>query len=333
MKQIEGIFQEPDAYDFFLAARTFEFRNPALPKIGDAATKADDFLRFGQDPFFAFPDANIGRARQRQDGQTQLFVRFLGLLGPQGGMPLTLTEEAYLYSRDGDDALARFCDLMNHRFIQLFFRAWADSRGHAHRDRPETDAFERYVGSGIGLGSPALRDLDSVPDVAKAAFSGIMGAKAKSASRLASVVRGLFGVKVEIDEFVGVRLLFDPDQRSRIGQAFSTLGGDVLVGAGVYSVQDKFRLRLYTSSLAEYSDLLPSGPRAKKLADLVFFYVGAEVDWDVELALPVGEVSPVRLGKSGQLGWTSWMAPDWTVEKGAYRKDARFDLAKRFGHG
>ena len=36
---------------------------------------------------------------------------------------------------------------------------------------------------------------------------------------------------------------------------------------------------------------------------------------------------------SGQLGWTSWMAPNWAVEKGGYRKDARFDLAKRFGHG
>ncbi len=32
------------------------------------------------------------------------------------------------------------------------------------------------------------------------------------------------------------------------------------------------------------------------LADAVFFYIGDELDWDVELAIPAGAVAPVRLG-------------------------------------
>jgi len=39
-------------------------------------------------------------------------------------------------------------------------------------------------------------------------------------------------------------------------------------------------------------------------------------------------VKPVRLGQSGHLGWTSWMAPNWDVEEGALRRDARFHPAE-----
>jgi type VI secretion system protein ImpH len=60
----------------------------------------------------------------------------------------------------------------------------------------------------------------------------------------------------------------------------------------------------------------------------VFFHLGEQFEWDVELGLPVGAVKPVRLGRSGHLGWTSWMAPSWDAEEGALRRDARFHPAE-----
>ena len=41
-----------------------------------------------------------------------------------------------------------------------------------------------------------------------------------------------------------------------------------------------------------------------------------------------GAVEPMRLGHFGQLGWTTWMAPNWTTTE-AYRRDARFHPAER----
>ena len=32
----------------------------------------------------------------------------------------------------------------------------------------------------------------------------------------------------------------------------------------------------------------------------------------MEVAIPAGEITPVRLGAAAQLGWTSWMAPNWS---------------------
>ena len=89
--------------------------------------------------------------------------------------------------------------------------------------------------------------------------------------------------------------------------------------------------RLFAPTLEKYQEFLPTGELSRKVAEMVFFYAGAEIDYDVELALPAGEAQPMRLGKSGQLGWTSWMAPNWT-DKTEVRTDARFDLASRFLH-
>ncbi len=331
MKPLRDIVVEPFSFDFFLSCRRLEASHPDRPRLSESATRREEYASFGQDPFFAFPMTTIDRARFGPDQSYEVIVRFMGLLGPQGALPLSITEEAYSYSLSNDDALPRFLDLFNNRFIQLFFRAWANSRPLIYRDRPsDFDRFSAYLGTGIGLGSAPLRGQDAVPDQAKIAYAGLMAPAAKSASRLRSLISGMFGVRVEVDEFVGTRLLFEPDQRSRLGQSFATLGADLLIGAGVYTVQDKIRLRLFASTLADYEQFLPGGDKSRKLSDMVSFYVGPEIEWDVELALPVGEVEPVRLGRSGRLGWTSWVSPNWSVEKDAYRTDARFDLAKRF---
>ncbi len=71
--------------------------------------------------------------------------------------------------------------------------------------------------------------------------------------------------------------------------------------------------------------------RCEPLADLVFFYLGEALDWDVELALKASEVVPMKLGSFGQLGWTSWVAPNW-ASNDEWRCDARFHPAEQMRH-
>ncbi len=210
----------------------------------------------------------------------------------------------------------------------MFFRAWADARPIAQHDRPKDDRFETYVGAPIGLGSPPFRDLDSVSDRGRLGFAGLLGAQAKSASRLRSYIGGYFNVEAEIVEFVGSRLLLDEADRSKLGSA--ALGVDTLVGASFYSVQDKIRIRIYVPDMKAYRRFLPEGDFCEPLADSVFFYVGDELDWDLELAIPAKSVEPVKLGRAGALGWTSWVAPDWAAAD-AWRRDARFHPAELMG--
>ncbi|MDB5560501.1 MAG: type secretion protein family [Enterovirga sp.] len=321
--------REPWAHDLLLALRVIERSFPDRPRIGDSATLREEYVRLGEDPYLDFPASNISRVDHDAEGRLRLFVKFLGLLGPQGPLPLATTNEAYAWWLGRDDSFARFLDLFNNRFLQLFFRAWADARPIAQHDRPELDRFAGYVGTTIGLGSPVYRNLDSVPDAAKLAFAGLLGPSAKSATRLRNAVAGLFRVQVEIEEFVGTFLTFDVEDRTRLGQKHARLGVDLLVGSSVYSVEDKIRLLIFTKDLGEYERFLPSGDRCEPVADLVFFYLGQELDWDLELALPAKAVEPISLGRFGRLGYTSWMQAKESGPAQGYRRDARFHPAER----
>jgi type VI secretion system protein ImpH len=325
---IDDINKEPWRFDFFTVLRRLERSYPEKPRVGDSTARREEYVALGQNPYMDFPASNLSAFERDAEGRFRVLVKFLGLLGPQGALPLATTEEAYSWNLMRDDAFPRFLDILNHRFLQLFFRAWSDSRPIAQHDRPADDRFIAYIGGMIGMGTEPYRDLDAVPDEAKLAFAGLMGPQAKSASRLRNLVSGLFGVAVEIDEFVGSRLTLEEEDRTRMGQRNCGLGGGILLGASVYSVQDKFRIRIFVQSMDQYVTYLPTGKRCEPLADLVFFYIGDQLDWDVELAIPAGAVKPMQLSRFGQLGWTSWMSPNWSAADVAYRSDARFHPAE-----
>jgi len=328
---LRNLQAEPYRFDYFAVLRHLERRSKERPRISDSAARREEFVQLGQDPYMDFPASNLARVVHGDNKPLQIFVKFLGLLGPQGALPLAITEESYHYLLAQDDAFPRFLDLFNHRFLQLFFRAWADSRPIAQHDRPDIDRFVAYIGSAVGIGSQPYRGLDTVPDPVKLGFAGLLGAQAKCASRLARAICGMFGVFAEIDEFVGTRLVLEVAEWTILGAEYNVLGGDALLGRSVYSVQDKIRVRIFTRSLGQYIRFLPTGDLCEPLADLVFFYNGEQVDWDVELAIPAGAVEPIRIGRFGQLGWTTWMSPDWATTQ-ATRRDARFHPAERMRH-
>jgi type VI secretion system protein ImpH len=326
---VDDLAAEPWRFDFYTVMRRIERSFRDKPRIGDSATRRDDYVTLGEDPYLDFPASSLSKADRDVQGRLRVFVKFLGLLGPQGALPLATTEEAYAWLLVRDDAFPRFLDVLNHRFLQLFYRAWADARPVAQHDRPDDDRFESYVGAQIGIGSAHFRRLDSVDDLDKLAYAGLIAPQAKSASRLRGFLSGFLKAEVEIDQFVGSRLVFEHHERTLIGRKFCELGGDALVGGTVFSVQDKFRIRIYTKDLKQYRCFLPTGDRCEPLADAVFFYVGEQLDWEVELAIPAKAVEPIRLGSFGQLGWTTWMAPRWTAADPPVRRDARFHPAER----
>ncbi|MHA7772594.1 type VI secretion system baseplate subunit TssG [Roseibium sp. M-1] len=293
---------------------------PAPPRIGKSRRTMEDIVRFGQDPSSEFATSTIERATRDPDGGLVLLERFLGLLGPHGALPSAYTDEAIMRGLRGDDSFPRFLDLFNNRFIQLFFRAWADARPIVQHDRPDDDRFLAYLGSAIGIGSPIFRDLDRIDDRLKLLYAGLMSPKTKSPARLKALITGVFGVKVEIDQCVGTWLHLDKDDQLRLGSfgpgGAGALGFDTIVGAKVYSVSDKIRIRIFTRSLDEYRKFLPPtrtrpNPWTEKLFDLIDFYLGLEIEYEIELALPKRCASSVEMNRnnSATLGHIGWLKP------------------------
>ena len=258
----------------------------------------------------------------------KLFSRFLGFFGPQGALPLNTTVDAYLWSNGRDPSFARFTDIFSNRFLQLFFRAWANAQPIAHHDRPADDRFADYVGSFAGIGVASLKGRDSLDDIAKLPFAGLVNADVKSASRLRQLVRGIFHVDVDIEERVGSWLTFEPSDRLLLG-ADAMLGLGTYLGDRVYSINEKICILIKARDLRHYRQFLPTGELSDQLTDLVFFYIGHRFEFDVRLSLPARYAPATQLGQSGELGWTAWIAPDNDAGDDVYFDDAHFNALER----
>ena len=141
--------------------------------------------------------------------------RLFGLLGPNGPLPIHITEYArHRLRHAGDPTLSRFLDLFHHRFIALFYRAWAQAQPHVNRDRAGHDRFLMYIGSFIGIAPQSLRHRDTVPDLAKLFHVGTLVRQVRNADGLAAIIRQFFRVPARIEEFVGHWLLLAPRDRT-----------------------------------------------------------------------------------------------------------------------
>jgi type VI secretion system protein ImpH len=303
--------ENPVGLSFFQTARQVECAFSDKPRLGYATRSADEPIQFCQEPSLSFAPSTLQRFEQNtKTSKPRLMVNFLGLLGPQGPMPLHVTD--YVHDRElnhGDHTLARFFDIFNHRMISLFYRAWACNRQTLSYDRPDEDRFSAYIGSLIGIGLDSLSHRDNVPDRAKLHFSGYLACQTRHAEGLRAILESYFGIRTSIEEFIGQWIQIPEEYQCRLGESPDTamVGVNVVVGSQVWDCRQKFRIILGPMSLKDYERMLPGKESFAALKDWVRNYVGDELSWEVQLILKAAEVPVVRLGESGRLGWTTWL--------------------------
>lgn len=318
--------QAAHGFDFFEAVRLIECLNADKPRLGTSVKVGDDPLRFAQEPELEFSPSTVASytAHDRISERPRLAVNFLGLFGPQGPLPLHLTE--YVRERlrhHHDPTFARFADIFHHRMISLFYRAWANARPTVQYDRKETDRFGFYVGALLGIAGKAHRDRDALADRAKLFYAGHFAAQTKHPAGLQSIIADVLNVRVRIDEFVGEWMDIQPRDQTRLGISadIASLGQSALLGAAVWGCQHKFKIVLGPLRLPQYLALLPGGEGLPQLVAIVRNYVGDEFVWDAQLILEKAQVpQELALGKTeacddlsmngdAQLGWSMWLGP------------------------
>jgi type VI secretion system protein ImpH len=139
-----------------------------------------------------------------------------------------------------------------------------------------------------------------------------------------------FGLPISVHQFQGQWLLLEEAQQSTLGggpDARSYLGRSVVAGSRVWELGSKIRIRLGPLSYGDFRALLPDPERPGRflaLSRLVRFYVGPDLDFDIQLILRRDCVPPCRLGggEGAILGWTGWMADGVLAED---RDDAIFE--------
>jgi type VI secretion system protein ImpH len=303
--------ERPFDHDFYHALRLVECLHPGKPRLGQALRRADEPVRLGQEPSLSFAPSALSAFIPSSEGRApRLEVRFFGLLGPNGPMPTHITDfvrERLLHA--GDATLARFLDVFNHRFLALFYRAWAQAQPTVSLDRPHEDRFSIYVGALAGIAGARVRQRDAVGDDAKRFYCGLLARQVRNRDGLEALLGGYFGIALQVEQFVGHWMHLPLHDRTRLGADSdgAKLGIGTVLGSNVWDRQHKFRVHLGPLQLKRYEDFLPGGTALPKLVALVRQYLCFELEWDVCLVLARVQIPRLRLGQYGRLGWTTWL--------------------------
>ncbi len=332
---IDELFSDPHRFGFFQAVRlleqaALESAGPRPPaRVGGDGPVSDEVVRFRAVPSLTFPPGEIAALKPLEGDErlrrAELMVAFMGLTGPSGVLPQHYSSLVIerCHVRNKDHTLREFFDLFNHRAISLYFRGWEKYRfpllyeRHESEGTVDEDLFTSCLLSLTGLGMRALRDRMHVHDHVSLLFGGIFANATRSAKSLEQIITSYFSVQAEVVQFFGQWLYLPveaqtkmPSAADRLGRNLA-LGQNAVAGSRVWDVQSRVRIRLGPLPWSTFVQLLPDGKILPGIADLVRFYIGPTLDFDVQLVLRASDVPACQLGGEGsqapRLGWTTWM--------------------------
>ncbi|ESX11098.1 type VI secretion protein [Mesorhizobium sp. LSJC265A00] len=249
-------------------------------------------------------------------------VNNLGLLGPEGPMPLHLTrwvldrlsQRWYAGAearQTSDTTFVDFVNILQHRMIALYYRAWADAHPAVQVERGVGGRVRSMLEAMAGIGLPGTQDAEL--DTVKLRQAASLASQVDGPERLTLFLAEAFKVPVVLKEFVAAWMTIPKALQTRLAGSYATLGRSATIGPRSFSRQSRIELRIGALSYIDYKAFLPGGERLKLLKQAVRDLIGETIDVDLRIVLAAKAVPPAKLG-TVQLARTTWLARP--VEKG-----------------
>ena len=311
------------APDFWALVRALDNANLARPRLGFGKTPGDENIRFGQAPFLHFPPTDIAeiieggrRAGGSQEGvDAALIVYFFGLLGVNGPMPLEFTSYVFRRSHNYfDNTWRRFLDIIHHRFLTLYCRAYAAGQQAMSFDRPGADPIAGVIKSLTGFPprqGPEERREGIILHSAQH-FSFL----AKNRSGLEEVLRRTFAFNLEVRDFIPASYDIPPECRALLGRKQSSvLGLNLQIGRTYMSITGKFEIRMGPLGFDEYRRFMSSKNGFALMNETVALYLDRPLDyaavfWVLRNTIPLAQLGfdlEEARWDAPQLGVSCWI--------------------------
>ncbi|RAZ71681.1 type VI secretion system baseplate subunit TssG [Mesorhizobium atlanticum] len=303
-----------EEYDFFELLRRLEQRRGLF---GHSGTAEREPARLGQHVRLSFSARDVVKFQGAGDkAPARVTVANLGLLGPEGPMPLHLTRwvldrlsQRWFTGADAgqtsDTTFVDFVNILQHRMIALYYRAWADAHPAVQVERSVGGRVRAMLEAMAGIGLPGTQDPEL--DTVRLRQAGSLANQVDGAERLTLFLATAFKVPVQIKEFVAAWITIPKALQSRVGKAYAALGSGATIGPRVFSRQSRIELRVGPLSLDDFKSFLPGERRLALFKEAVREMIGEPLDVDLRIVLAREAVPPPKMGTI-QLGRTSWLS-------------------------
>ena len=341
-------------FSFFQAVWLLERLHAGAQPVGQTEPRpAEEAIRFRPDVSMGFPPTDVRRIRRvvGPDGAVRHLVEvsFMGLYGVSSPLPcwypqyvlrtVSSANEMQVSPPHGAAAAApagtppdetspvrELLDVVHHRLISLFYRAWLKYRHDRAFALSHRDEITGYVRRLIGLPfttSPLTEDAATlrVAPLRLLKYAGLLTQRPRSAVTLEGLLHDYWdGLAVRVEQFLGRWMALSEDDLTRVGAANSDLGVNTIVGDEVYDLRSTIGVTCGPVSWAEFLEFLPDSTRFAQTQAWIKLFLVDPMAVRLNIRIRAGEVPQTRLssGEGGaRLGFTTWAAcgamPETTV--------------------
>lgn len=307
-----------EAFDFFELLRQLERRGGLF---GHSGRPDREPARLGQHVRLGFAVQDVIEFHgSKEGGPARVTIANLGLLGPEGPMPLHLTRwvldrlsqrwfAGSSAQQTSDTTFVDFVNILQHRMIALFYRAWADAHVGVQVERPVGGRVRTLLEALAGIGLPGTQNLENPElDAVKLRQAAALASQVNGPERLTLFIAEAFKVPVQLKEFVAAWMTIPKALQTQLGKDHRSLGRSATIGPRSFSRQSRIELRIGPLGYDQYKTFLPGGERLGVLKRAVRDLVGELLDVDLRIVLARDAVPPARIG-TAQLARTAWLAP------------------------
>ncbi|MFC3321630.1 type VI secretion system baseplate subunit TssG [Mesorhizobium cantuariense] len=317
---LDGAEGLSETFDFFELLRRLERRGGLFGYSGQPDREP---ARLGQHVRLSFSARDVVEFREARDkvpgkdaAPARVTIANLGLMGPEGPMPLHLTRwvldrlsqrwftgaEA---QQTSDTTFVDFVNILQHRMIALYYRAWADAHPAVQAERAVGGRVRAMLEAMAGIGLPGTQNPDL--DAVKLRQAASLASQVDGPERLTLFLAEAFKVPVQIKEFIAAWVTIPTALQTGLAKAHAVLGRGATIGPRVFSRQSRIELRVGPLGYEDFKAFLPGGQRLKVFKQAVSDMVGESLDVDLRIVLAREAVPPPHIG-AVQLGRTAWLA-------------------------
>ncbi len=261
-----------ETFDFFELLRQLERRGGLF---GHSGRPDREPARLGQQVRLSFSVQDVVEFREpTESSPARVTVANLGLLGPEGPMPLHLTRwvldrlsQRWYAGVDArqtsDTTFVDFVNILQHRMIALFYRAWADAHPAVQVERGVGGRVRSMLQAMAGIGLPGTQNSDL--DRVKLRQAASLASQVDGPERLTLFLAEAFKVPVALKEFVAAWMTIPVALQTRLGGNYASLVRSATIGPRSFSRQSRIELRIGPLGYKDFKAFLPGGDRLQTI--------------------------------------------------------------------
>ncbi len=294
-----ALTQELWRYQLFAALRILEARTPHAPRLGERGPARQESIRLRPSTSLAFPCAQTVQIAEQQGSdtpQTQVTANITGLYGVGSPLPRSYAHQILL-QEDEQPQQRDFLDLLHHRLLSVWYRAWKQNRYEQSYALDGSDALSQALLDYIGLRTGATADELGIEPLRLLRYLGLLTAHTRPISGLVTLLEEELDIPLQI-EMAPLRWVSLPqDQWPRLPMPQGgALGRDLVIGSRHPDRMTSIRLHIGPVGYNTLLSLWPGEALHRRLCAISLYYLRQPLDLELHVRVPAAEVGRTQIG-------------------------------------